>query len=1108
MAIRDPNVLNRLNALNTNLENATNTDNIENNISDRLFNILEWENSISIDSELYASVNDITNASDITAYIGGIRDNLANLAAIEIPYRRGNEQINNTIIPIGDSVDSSIANMQEAIRTLDALPGQIRTLRDRLEENHTILDDINTARSNLHNAGFVGRNPIDIQSDRNLCTDLQWYLRTIDDEERFLRNHPGDVTHEQRRDSAREEFNRNRNHIGLGGVRIEELRNDIINFDTVSNQVRDAQRRLEQENNLISDINRQETRLRNNRITVPENFWLSFDADDTRVATPVNFGRIGAIQDEINSWIQELDVLERNIEPLRTRYQSNLDNLNRIINLQHLQQRLNRAHNGDMESRHNEFQVIQDIAYDNLLLWDDIPWRPRIDTYEPSLPNTAVTVWSTTPIVVDLNFIHGALARPWRFDYTLCNHDGTPLRVNGWRFEYQLWWQTISLWWINFVNNDLANQTMTINNLQITPIEWLTFPLSLDLNVRVRVHDDASWLNIDHHKQIHLEITRPTLLRANRENAYDSLLPPMDERVAAEYSDNYRENLENDAIWSILREWWNEAEVNEIYNNETRRNMFINRVRAALAWNIPLLELAALQAWFRNDMTREDRDVPVQYLLGETQFQNYIRQSIPENLRNYASHAIHDNANAQRDEILQEFLNFQTDIANSRIDNNDNLRALNSVPLDIEWPEWHPNTFFQRLTWHDNIQNNYTKFFQWRHAELNNLSLETEDGTINYWVKVEVSWVNKLTATINIDWKEEPEIIDAPSHDDLIRWILERANTKDGEPLNRKLRCNIALAVLKAMVLISPQRLNREIPPTEFIDDRWNPVECDRIEAFVRWGNLRIRWWWIDWSRTRQNVTIFDENQFKELHDVDMLEDWIYALSSQINTIMNATAREYHEATSAMLRNDGNRYVMRYNTAQWLRWWPIKRLWWRLVHGKTSNDFDFDNISVNEAWKAVNIKLNKWKFTVTWEFDGQQFEYKGRNLGSILRKKINRKRVFDGIELAMVAAINEAFIKKLRENHRVQTENFIVADVNDDKTWRTYIFDSSWHLSYLEIEDVNLNPLGAGQSWRVDPDQIPAERVRCNEEERREFMQNPLLAGRLKRAMRWRLALF
>jgi hypothetical protein len=51
-----------------------------------------------------------------------------------------------------------------------------------------------------------------------------------------------------------------------------------------------------------------------------------------------------------------------------------------------------------------------------------------------------------------------------------------------------------------------------------------------------------------------------------------------------------------------------------------------------------------------------------------------------------------------------------------------------------------------------------------------------------------------------------------------------------------------------------------------------------------------------------------------------------------------------------------------------------------------------------------------------------------------LRKKIGRDYVFNGVELAMVAAINEAFIQKLRKNHWVATENFVISDVNDGKT--------------------------------------------------------------------------
>ena len=108
----------------------------------------------------------------------------------------------------------------------------------------------------------------------------------------------------------------------------------------------------------------------------------------------------------------------------------------------------------------------------------------------------------------------------------------------------------------------------------------------------------------------------------------------------------------------------------------------------------------------------------------------------------------------------------------------------------------------------------------------------------------------------------------------------------------------------------------------------------------------------------------------------------------------------------------------------------------------------------------------------------------------------------------MLAAINENFIQRLRENHWVQTENFVISDSNFGKTWRTYIFDAAWDLSYLEIEDNNLNPLWAGQSGRIDPAQVPTHRVRCNDVERREFMQNPLLAWRLQREMRRRLSLF
>lgn len=1128
MAIKDPNILNRINALNTNLENANITE-IQNNISNRLFGVLDWANSISVDSELYASLNDVTDASNLNAFINRNKNNLPHNPAdrVQINYASWPYNVANTIVNLTPAAwitdtQNAINDMNTAINWLNNLPGQISTLRTRLQENRNILNKIHNTQSNRWRRNWRSITTIQWEIDtRNSnidkCSILISILSSIENTEKnaaYLNPaHTQNDYYKNLHQQLVDDFNNNRDVIVWsnysGNWDFVAKRREITNAkNRYNNELTTLNSELQLSEKIVEDTNRLET----TNIPVPDNLWL-FNTDNTVVDTgTLTTARNTQIQiDNINTRLAQLDVLQWQIETLHARYQDNLNRLNKILTLQQLQQRMNTTHPGEMDRRQREFNTIREISNNNLLLW---PWAPG--TYEPYLPNTAIGVWErwawwNPAREIHLDFINWALGTGFNgwsrnFRYSLCDETWNPLRNNWWRLEIQQWWQTINIRWITF---DDAAQTMRIDNLEITPIDWLTFPLNLDLNVRVRIHDNDTWLDIDHHKPIHLEITRPTLAQAIRENAYNSLTPPMNDRITAEYTDRYREELENEAIWKILHEWWNwnEAEVNEIYNNETRRNLLINRIRRNLRWHFPFLTIGDLQTWFRTDMTREDRDVPVQYLLNQNSFQNYIRQSIPNNLRDYASWQINRNANAYRNDIFQEFLNFQTDVANNPKDNLDNLRVLAQVPDDNNWPQSHPDSWRQRLRRRNSRKNNYTKFFQWRNANIENQTLETEDWEIKYWVKIEVPWVNRIVATINIDGKDEPEIIEAANHDRLIRWILSRANTKDWEPLNRKLRCNIALSVLKAMVMMSPQRLNREIPLTNFTDARWNIITCDRIEAFIRWESLRIRGWMVNQAtHTRQNVTIFDEDQFKSLHDIDALENWVRELSTQINSIMNATAQEYQNATNWLLHNRENRNLLKYDTTQWLRWWPIKRLWWRLRYGKTNNNFDF-NTSVNEAWKNVNIEFNWWKFIVSWEFDGQEYKYEAKDLWSLLRKKINRKRVFDWIELAMVAEINEQYIEKLRTNNLVQTENFAVSDLNNDKTWKVYIFDEGGNLSYLEIEDRALNPLWTRNAWHIDPEQIPIERIRCNDQERKEFMQNPLLAGRLLREMRRRLAL-
>lgn len=1108
MAINDPNVINRINTLNANLENA-NTAEIQRNISNRLFGVLDWANSISVDSELYASINDVTNASDLNTRITGITFSTTPISVNWTDIASTWEPSHANVTDTQGSI-STITNLENNLTSLETTI--IPNLKTRFDDNITKLRDIADEQHIVVGGTARGLTIID-----NDLVDYRWRKSRINNILGILLK----IIDE---------------HNKSGGPDAARLASYKWQFDAADKTwIPTAYRTISDINNsgAITTLQWQYTNLLNttdNRIYAlnhEKNLRTYIDwLPKAEIQIPSWFLPFTDIHTVASEWTNEattrgyitdfenrktyLANLQGQIANIKSRYTENKNKLDKILQLQKLQERLDTTKPWELDIRQRELGTIREICHNHLWLWPHNPALCATRTaYNPILPNISETIWNPSR-TVHLDFIDSLnpidITRRTQA-YTLCDNSWNPLRLNWWNLEIMQWWQTINIRWITFDN---VAQTMNINNLEVTPVEWLTFPLNLDLNVRVRIHDNDTWLDIDHHKPIHLEIARPTLTQAVREAAYDSLNtthPTMDERIEAEYTDRYREELENEAIWRILREWRNETEVNEIYNNETRRNMLINRIREKLRGHFPFLAIGDLQIWFRTDMTREDRDVPVQHLLNQNSFQNYIRQSIPNNLRDYASWQINRNANVYRNDIFQEFLNFQTDVANNPKDNLDNLRVLAQVPGDNNWPQSHPDSWRQRLRRRSSRKNNYTKFFQWRSANIENQTLETEDWEIKYWVNIEVPWVNRIVATINIDGKDEPEIIEAANHDRLIRWILSRANTKDWEPLNRKLRCNIALSVLKAMVMMSPQRLNREIPPTDFTDARWNIFSCDRINADIHKWNLRIRGWNVNLAnRTRQNVIIFDENQFKNLHDVHALENWIRELSTQINSIMNATAQEYQNATNWLLHNRENRNLLKYDTAQRLRWWPIKRLWWRLRYGKTNNNFDF-NTSVNGAWKNVNISFNKWKFTVTWEFDNQEYKYEAKDLWSILRKKINRKRVFDWIELAMVAAINEQYVENLRTNNLVQTENFAVSDLNNDKTWKVYIFDEGGNLSYLEIEDRALNPLGTKNAWRIDPEQIPVERIRCNNQERKEFMQNPLLAGRLLRVMRRRLAL-
>ena len=714
-------------------------------------------------------------------------------------------------------------------------------------------------------------------------------------------------------------------------------------------------------------------------------------------------------------------------------------------------------------------------------------------------PQTSVLGWWLTAINLNQRFLNNINRQ---MQYTFCdNNTGEPLKVQWNTIDITLPnGQAATITWLQIQNGQI-NAT----NIQIQPIDAIQFPINIQIAVRGRHQEINTAVNIDHFKTMVLTINAPTLSVNERQLAYNNLNQnnTVNTRLAAEYSEPNRTTIENEVIKEILEENGNKAEIDKIFNNEQQRDLLIQRIRG-IPNLIPVFNTAQLQTGFVNEMTRDNRNVPVQYLINRQAFTDYLRLNMEENVKTYVRGEIRNgiNTTAQRNNILRTVMNFQSDIINDKLDNNDHTTLDQNVP-NVR-PQSHPNTRWQRLLGRNSNKNNRTKFFDGRESKTFEDKIDTNTGELWFNLQVAVLGVNKIVTTINIKGEDEPIILDTRDVNEMTHMILRLEATKTGEPINRKLRCRMALNAVKAVVSMSPVTLHRQYqgPAITTIDGQTPTI--DRLSTHIKWDNLILRWSVSTNNRQRRNFVIFDEKRYKWLHNINELERGMVTLSTQINGIMDAMGNEFREATSRIKSQP----LMGYNTKHYLRWGPIKRLRARIAYGKTNRKFDFDTTATSGN-KTVNIKFEKGKFTLSGTFKGKPFICKWRNLGILLRKKMDRLRVFDGVELAIFEKINESMIGQLRTNNLIWPENFCVSDRNQNKTGRVFMMDSNWDLSYIEIEDRNLNPLRNGRTYgRIDFDDLPPQRIRCNEQERREFMQNPLLSGRLIRAMRRRLSLF
>lgn len=983
-----------------------------------------------------------------------------------------------------EETEKSIKGIETSMDKLTEFKKLIPTLEKRFEENVSTLTKISQEKERLERMNDLKANIKKIMDTLSKIISKSTPTSLWDDESiNTWEDLDSDV-----KKLWDEYFNMDKTEIYTVSTNSHmDIPNDWVIKDRVDfGSIDTAKDLYDKYNRLFNDVNQQIENLgyeRNVGILIKSLAKDKIEFHDTNAGflpfseeeTVVSVWNPNEISNEISNlltvWENRLTQLKKfkeSTELIEKRYKENKKKLENIWELQDFHKRIN---NGDDIKK---IDAMVDIC-ENVL-------RLHSNHKAPEIKDQTIKLWwslqdPNNPIL--LNFVHledEERKNRYKYSYSLSSSE--------WRDAD---WKDIKpkVKWIGF---DQAKQVLLIKDIMIDPIDWVKFPVDLCLNIWVEIKDGMTWLAVKHEKPMILTVKAPELTQDDCEAAYDDG-NIISTKIANIYTDAYREDLENEIILNLLMKWVDQDvekdffkkpkvdTISEIrnrlkanipflnkkfYKNDAEKNKLISDLRNRLKAHIPFLKLDDLQKWFRDYITSGGGYIPYKDLANKDSFKKYVETNLDNLLKDYAQYKIYKKVSEYHDDI-------------------------------ILWTYWR-NSISKRIKKSESNFNNYTALLKWKSSEF-----ETKNWNK---LKIEVKWIDKIIATITINGIQEE--IDVANHDKAIEYILNKATARDGSKLEKEEACRLALCVLKAMTKISPKKLNKQISTNDFYgnsitNDKGDKITLNNMGIDLSWtdNKLKVFLWKIDTNKqNRQEYkTIFDEDEMdgidrSDQNKVNEMEDKIRMVSTQINTILNSFAKDYQKGLDKKL--------LRYNTAERLQKGSIKKLLWK---NKDINNYDF-NTKVSHLWKDIDISFSEGKFIVTWEFEGQEYKYEAKNLGYILRKEINWKRVFDGIELEIINQVNEEYVKQLRNNDSINSESFAIADLHEHNAWRIYIFDSVWDLSYIEVWHERYNPLKKVNAWRINPSDIAVTRHRCNDKERKEFFQNPLLAWRLIREMK------
>lgn len=714
------------------------------------------------------------------------------------------------------------------------------------------------------------------------------------------------------------------------------------------------------------------------------------------------------------------------------------------------------------------------------------------------------------------------LFTPWysNADYTLCDDQGQPLPVSGGNYTIQIGWQTATLSGVNFTTVG-GVRYLDLTNLTITPP---TVDLSQALNLSINATYSAATLwvsnvNLVCNKKFKLQLrngpapvpVNTSTLRQTEIDNYNTTLPGniVQNEIQSQYT-NTLPSLQREAVFDALKHLdgarftqledygKKNGRENEI-KEELYQHIYNNFLRT---WPISL-DIANINSytnfrdWFAHNNRTWNNDPKI--IWDALTYQNYLHNNLNTSIQDYIKswlERIFINNWTNNIRIKTELSDFLTKINQRR--NDDEMVWWQRINQAVEWNIWADdimNKYRRRILWipfgRQNVS--YMRFYNWASHELKDQTVDIATNTriidknnaepVKYDLKTNISGKNNISVTIdfpedNKRYKKKSITLKQGEVSTLARKILNCPQIPDF-----KVRAHIVYNMMTSMIKIAAKKnfsLNYRVPGTT---QQREIIMNDKNIALYGWDDV----WWV-----RTETTLFDYDSFVNTNTFHGMGD-SRSLQTAIDTLMghfNFAMNQYHEGYRNAVRSRLLKTKVSANSF-WCS--PIKTI----MNLKNVRQFDFETKvwDVDITFVKNKITLKKWNIEIS-----------GKNLGKLLNYRKNKIRVFDGLERDILSAFYDELIKKLRENTKVNTSNFWV---RDPLTQNIYVMDEDGEFGIITPEDPG-NILNGRSNRIISKDDLDAVDARwwrrmCSPEETKEILMNPLIIGRMIKAINRRI---